>query len=332
MLRWGILSTALIGIEQVIPAILEADNSVVSAIASRDAGKATALATRFDVPNAFGSYEAMLESDTIDAVYIPLPTSQHVEWSIKAADAGKHVLCEKPISLHADEIDGIIEARDRNKVLVSEAFMVTYHPQWHKVRDLIIEGAIGTLKHVQSAFTYFNKDATNMRNILELGGGALPDIGVYPTVTTRFATSTEPRRVLTKVERDTKFGTDIYSTSQIEFETFDMSMYVSTQLALRQEIVFHGDKGWIEVAAPFNAGLYDADVVTLHSVDHDQATKFRFAGVNQYRLQVEAFARAVSAPDLQGEEEIFSLENSMLNQRLIDAVFRSDESGTWEEV
>lgn len=332
MLRWGILSTALIGIEHVIPAILEADNGIVSAIASRTESKAKALADRFGVPHVFGSYEAMLESNVVDAVYIPLPTSQHVEWAIKAADAGKHVLCEKPIALHADEIDSIIDARNRNKVLVTEAFMVTYHPQWHKVRSLIADGAIGTLQHVQSAFTYFNKDAGNMRNILELGGGALPDIGVYPTVTTRFSTGAEPRRVLAKVQRDPDFGTDIYSTSQIEFDNFDMTMYVSTQLALRQEIAFHGDKGWIEVAAPFNAGLYDADNVTLHSTDHDVATKFCFAGVNQYRLEVEAFERAVSSPDLKGDEEIFSLESSKLNQKLIDAIFRSGESGTWENV
>ena len=230
------------------------------------------------------------------------------------------------------EIAPMIAARDANNVLVSEAFMVTYHPQWHKVRSLIADGAIGKLQHVQSAFTYFNKDAGNMRNILELGGGALPDIGVYPTVTARFSTGAEPKRVLAKVQRDPDFGTDIYSTSQIEFENFDMTMYVSTQLALRQEIAFHGDKGWIEVAAPFNAGLYDADVVTLHSADHDVATKFRFAGINQYRLEVEAFARAVSSPDMKGDEEIFSLENSKLNQKLIDAIFRSGESGNWENV
>jgi len=332
MLRWGILSTAKIGWEHVIPAMLESNNGIVAAIASRKEDKAQALAERFGAELAFGSYEAMLESDAVDAVYIPLPTSQHVEWAIKAADEGKHVLCEKPIALHADEIDGIVEARDRNRVLVSEAFMVTYHPQWHKVRSLIAEGAIGNLKQVQSAFTYFNQDANNMRNILELGGGALPDIGVYPTVTTRFATGAEPQRVSAKVVRDETFGTDIYSTSQIDFGSFDMSMYVSTQLALRQEIAFHGDKGWIEVAAPFNAGLYDADVVTLHDADHEVEQKFRFAGVNQYRLEVEAFARAVAAPDLRGGEDIFSLENSKLNQKLIDAIFRAGESGKWEVV
>nr|WP_306269164.1 Gfo/Idh/MocA family oxidoreductase [Pararhizobium sp. IMCC3301] len=332
MLRWGILSTAKIGRDHVIPAILNADNGIVSGIASRDEGRARTLAERFAIANVFGSYEAMLASDQIDAVYIPLPTSQHVEWAIKAANAGKHVLCEKPISLHADEIDDIIKARDANGVLVSEAFMVTYHPQWHKVRALIAEGAIGTLRHVQAAFTYFNMDAGNMRNIAALGGGALPDIGVYPTVATRFATGAEPQRVSAKVERDPTFGTDIFTTCRADFGSFEMTMYVSTQLALRQEISFHGDKGWIEVAAPFNAGLYDADVVSLHNADHSEERKYRFAGVNQYRMEVEAFARAVASDDLKGNEEIFTLESSKNNQKLIDAIFRAGESGNWEDV
>tara|TARA_R110002167_G_scaffold80750_12_gene221765 strand:+ start:853 stop:1851 length:999 start_codon:yes stop_codon:yes gene_type:complete len=332
MLRWGILSTAKIGREHVIPALLDADNGVVAAIASRDEGRARSVAERFAIPNVFGSYEAMLASDLIDAVYIPLPTSQHVEWAIKSANAGKHVLCEKPISLHADEIDDIIKARDANGVLVSEAFMVTYHPQWHKVRSLIAEGAIGTLRHVQAAFTYFNMDSGNMRNIAALGGGALPDIGVYPTVATRFATGVEPQRVSAKVERDPTFGTDIFTTCRADFGSFEMTMYVSTQLALRQEISFHGDKGWIEVAAPFNAGLYNADVVTWHNADHSEERKYRFAGVNQYRMEVEAFARAVASDDLKGKEEIFTLESSKDNQKLIDAIFRAGESGNWEDV
>ena len=332
MLRWGILSTATIGIEQVIPAILNSNNGIVSAISSRDVAKAERIAKRFGIKQWFGSYNAIIASDEIDAIYIPLPTSKHVEWSIKAANAGKHVLCEKPISLHADEIDAIIEARDRNNVLISEAFMVTYHPQWHKVRALIEEGAIGTLKHVQAAFTYNNTDAENMRNILELGGGALPDIGVYPTVATRFVTGAEPVKVSAKVERDVTFGTDNFATCRADFGSFEMTMYVSTQMALRQDISFHGDKGWIEVAAPFNAGLYDADVVTLHDVDHSKAQQFRFSGVNQYCLQAEAFSRAVTSSDFKGDEEIFSLENSKLNQKLIDAIYRAGESGEWEAV
>ncbi len=202
MLRFGIISTAKIAQDHVIPAIQDARNCVVSAIASRDHAKARAVADRFSVPHAFGSYEEMLASDVIDAVYIPLPTSQHVEWTIKAANAGKHVLCEKPIALKAEEIDAIIAARDDNGVVVSEAFMVTYSPVWAKVKELLASGAIGTLKHVQGAFSYFNRDPGNMRNIPELGGGALPDIGVYPTIVTRFATGAEPKRVQASVERD----------------------------------------------------------------------------------------------------------------------------------
>ncbi len=331
MVRWGILSTAKIGVEQVIPAILDSENGTVAAIASRSETKAKVIAERFFIPHTFDSYEAMLASDTIDAVYIPLPTSQHVEWTIKAANAGKHVLCEKPISLHADQIDELIKARDANNVLVSEAYMVTYHLQWHKVRSLIADGAIGTLRHVQAAFTYFNTDPSNMRNVAALGGGALPDIGVYPTVTTRFATGSEPQRVSARVQRDPTFGTDIFATCQADFGAFEMTMYVSTQMALRQEISFHGDKGWIDVHAPYNAGLYDADVVTLHNRDHSQAENFRFAGVNQYRLEAEAFGRAISGNQTD-TDEIFTLESSKKNQQLIDAIYRAGESGAWENV
>lgn len=332
MLRWGIMSTANIGVGQVIPALLDADNGVVAGIASRTEMRAKAVAERFAILHVFGSYEAMLESDLIDAVYIPLPTSQHVEWAIKAADAGKHVLCEKPISLHADQLDDIIAARDRNNVIVSEGFMVTYHPQWHKVKSLVAEGAIGQLQYVQAAFSYFNNDPDNMRNIASLGGGALPDIGVYPTVVTRFVSGVEPVKVSATVKRDAKFGTDVYASSRADFGTFELSMYVSTQMALRQEITFHGDKGWISVAAPFNAGLYDADVVKLQNVDRTEIQEFRFAGVNQYRLQAEAFAKAVAGEKLPDGVEIFSLENSKKNQKLIDAIYRAGESGDWEAV
>lgn len=328
MFRWGILSTAKIGVTVVIPAICDAENSVLSAVASRDLSKARAVADRFGAPHAFGSYEEMLASKDIDGVYIPLPTSQHVEWSLKAAEAGKHVLCEKPISLHADQIAALQHARDTHDVLISEAFMVTYHPQWLKVRELVQGGAIGTLRRVQAAFTYFNKDAGNMRNQLSLGGGALPDIGVYPTVVTRFVTGKEPLRVSATVERDPDFGTDRYASVRADFDGFELGFYVGTQLASRQSIVFHGDKGYIEVLAPFNTGKYDHAKVGLHNAAHDGAQEFNFGGVNHYRLQVEAFAR-----EAQGEKAgVFSLEDSVRNQKLIDAVYRSDKSGKWETV
>jgi predicted dehydrogenase len=328
MFRWGVLSTAKIAREQLLPAIADAENGVVAAIASRDLGKARALADRFGAPHAFGSYEEMLSSDTVDGVYIPLPTSQHVEWTLKAAEAGKHVLCEKPIALNAREIDQLIEVRDRKKVLICEAFMVFYHPQWAKVRELVAEGAIGRLRHVQGAFAYFNVDPANMRNQLSLGGGALPDIGVYPTVATRFVTGKEPVRIQATVERDEKFGTDIYSSTKADFDDFHLTFYCSTQMALRQSMVFHGDKGFIEVHGPFNAGDYEHHRIELHNQNHTQASVLRFPGTRQYRLEVETFARAA----LGGRDPVFTLENSVLNQKVIDAIFRAGEHDGWEYV
>jgi predicted dehydrogenase len=328
MLRFGILSTAKIGRELVVPAIQDAENCVVTAIASRNLSKARDMADRFSVPHAFGSYEEMLASDFIDAVYIPLPTSQHIEWTIKAADAGKHVLCEKPMSLKASEINAVIAARDRNKVLVSEAFMVTYSPVWHKVRSLVQEGAIGRLRHVQGAFTYYNRDAANMRNKPELGGGGLPDIGVYPTITTRFVTNKEPIRVQANTDRDPEFGIDIYSSVRAEFGDFELSFYISTQLAARQVMVFHGDKGLIEVKSPFNADRYGAEELELSNQNHSQSQHFRFQDARQYKLEAEAFSRAAQG----GTEEVVTLESSVNNQKLIDAIYRASEKDGWEPV
>jgi len=328
MLRFGILSTAKIGRELVVPAIQDAENCVVTAIASRDAAKARAMADRFSVQHAFGSYEEMLASDVIDAVYIPLPTAQHVEWSIKAADAGKHVLCEKPIALKAGEIDAVIAARDRNSVVVSEAYMVTYSPVWRKVRSLLAEGAIGRLRHVQGAFTYFNRDPGNMRNVPALGGGGLPDIGVYPTITTRFSTGKEPIPVQASTDRDPDFGTDIYSSVRADFGDFELSFYISTQLAHRQVMVFHGDKGFIEVKSPFNADRYGAEEIELTNQNHGESRHFRFQDARQYRREVEAFSRAA----LGGDEEIVTLESSVMNQKLIDAIYRASEKDGWETV
>lgn len=333
MFRWGVLSTAKIGREQVLPAIVEADNGVLSAVASRDKAKAAALAERFGARHAFGSYEELLASAEVDGVYIPLPTAQHAEWAAKAVRAGKHVLVEKPLALAAKDILPLIALRDETakaglRVLVSEAFMVTYHPQWLKVRELVQAGAIGRLWHVQGVFSYYNVDPANMRNQLDLGGGALPDIGVYPTVTTRFVTGREPSRVQATVERDAKFGTDIYSSVRADFGGFELSFYVSTQMAARQAMVFHGDKGFIEVVSPFNAGIYDHHRVELHNQNHSEAQVFRFPGAQQYRLEVEAFARAAQG----GEDRMFTLEESVANQKVIDAIYRAGGRDGWEAV
>lgn len=328
MFRWGVLSTAKIGREHLLPAIVEAENGVLSAIASRDISRARALADRFGAPHAFGSYDELLASKDVDGVYIPLPTAQHVEWTAKAIEAGKHVLVEKPLALDAKEIPPLIKLRDAKNVLVCEAFMVVYHLQWIKVRELIANGAIGRLRHVQGAFSYYNVDPRNMRNQLDLGGGALPDIGVYPTVSTRFSTGKEPLRVQATIERDKTFGTDIYSSIRADFGDFELSFYLSTQMAARQVMVFHGEKGFIEVLSPFNAGIYDHHRIELHNQNHSEAQVFRFPGMQQYRLEVEAFARAAQG----GTDRVFTLEESVLNQKVIDAIFRAGEKEGWETV
>ncbi|MGQ7844341.1 Gfo/Idh/MocA family protein [Granulosicoccus sp. 3-233] len=323
MLKFGILSTAKIAREHLIPAIQQAEGASLEGIASRDAGRARKMAEHFNAPQSFGSYEEMLASPDIDAIYIPLPTSQHVEWAHKAITAGKHVLVEKPLALKASEISKLIRARDKAGVVVSEAFMVTYHPQWLKVRELLKKGTIGTLRRIESSFTYFNKDAGNMRNQLELGGGALPDIGVYPTVCARFATGMEPQYANASVEFDPDFKTDRYASVQLSFDGVDMSFYVSTQMANRQTMVFHGDKGFIELSAPFNSNLYEGDEVRVHNAKHNDTRTYRFTGINQYRLEVEAFCRAVAGR----KQPVFTLEESVLNQKVIDAIYKSGKSG-----
>ncbi len=206
--------------------------------------------------------------------------------------------------------------------------MVTYSPVWRKVRALLAEGAIGRLRHVQGAFTYFNRDPGNMRNVPELGGGGLPDIGVYPTITTRFATGKEPVRVQASTDRDPDFGTDIYSSVRADFGDFELSFYISTQLAQRQFMVFHGDKGFIEVKSPFNADRYGVEEVELTSQNHGESQIFRFQDARQYRREVEAFSRAACGE----KEEVVTLESSVNNQKVIDAIYRASEKDGWEAV
>lgn len=328
MLRFGILSAAGIAQRNVIPAILDANNCCVVAIASRDITRARSLAERFSIPEVFDSYDALLESEVVDAVYIPLPTSHHTDWAIKAAQAGKHVLCEKPVSLNAQSIDRIIATRDANNVVVSEAVMIAYAPLWHTIRDLLKKNTIGTLKHVEGSYCFFNDSAESTRNSVELGGGALLDVGIYPVFATRFATGQEPVRVQSKIERDPQFGTDIYSKALVDFGGFDLSFYVSTQLAARQKMVFHGADGFIEVKSPFNAHCWGAEEIEVTTRNHSQSVIYRFKDSRQYKLEVEAFSRAVDNRN----EKIVTLEESRLNQSVIDAIFRASKKDGWEYI
>ncbi|MDP5218659.1 Gfo/Idh/MocA family oxidoreductase [Ruegeria sp. 2205SS24-7] len=316
LFRWGILSTSKIGREQVLPAIARSASGVVHAIASRDPARAQAEAARFGALKSYGDYDALLADPEIDGVYLPIPTAHHAEWSIRAAQAGKHVLCEKPIALKAAEIDPIIAARDSTGCLISEAFMVAYHPQWHKVRDLIAEGAIGRLRHVTGGFSYHLTDPGNMRNKPDLGGGALPDIGVYPVVSTLLATGAEAGEVTGQVEFSPEFGTDIYARANVAFDGFNLSFYVSSQMALHQSMRFMGDAGWIDVRAPFNAVNYDYAEVVLHDQKNATQTVYRF-DVNQYELQADAFVAACRGD----RSNVFPLEMSKKVQQVIDGIY-----------
>jgi len=333
MIRIGIMSTAKIGVQFVLPAIQQSSHARITAIASRDGSKAKKLANSLNVAHAYDSYDALLASDEIDAVYIPLPTAHHVEWTLKAAAAGKHVLCEKPIALKAADIKKLIKARDKHNVIVTEAFMMTYHPQWKKVQELIKKGRIGELCHVQGSFTYFNRDENNLRNRPELGGGALPDIGVYPTVATRFVTGLEATRVQATVDFDPKFKTDRYSSVKAEFPGFELSFYVSTQMAQRQQMIFHGTKGFIEVNAPFNSNVYEGSEVRVHDATHKESQSFNFLNVNQYVHQIDAFAQSIKKAKRGTAPSVFSLEDSWRNQLLIDAIYVSGKNqGNWRKL
>jgi predicted dehydrogenase len=279
---------------------------------------------------AHGSYEALLADPAIEAIYNPLPNHLHVEWTLRAAAAGKHVLCEKPFSLSAVEAEGL-RAVDP-KLLVAEAFMVRFHPQWQRARELVRSGRLGTLRAVQIFFSYFNEDGANIRNQAAAGGGALLDVGCYAVVAGRWFLEAEPRRVIALLDRDPRFGTDRTCSALVDFgEGRRLDFTVATQCARYQRIQLVGTSGRLEIQIPFNAPAGGATRLLL-----DDASSLDGAGItvetvppcNQYTLQGDAFSRAV-----RGEEPLpFGLEDALRNMRIIDALFRSEQSGRWEEV
>ena len=324
MVRWGVISTAKIGRDHVIPAILKAKGASLYAIASRDSQRAQSIANTFGALQNFGSYDELLNSENVDAVYIPLPNSEHVFWSERAARKGKHVLCEKPIALKTEDIEDLIQVEIDTGVFISEAFMITYHPQWAKVRELLSSNKIGALKRIQAAFTKFNNSPSSLRNQLELGGGALPDIGGYPLVASRFATNSEPMLVSAEVKYDQGFKTDVYASAQIKFKDFELSFYCSTQMSLHQNMIFHGEKGRIEVHTPFNPPIDGTSVISMHSQNNTLTDQYEFAKIDQYKLQIEQFSSAIKN---NSRKKIFNLSNSKNNQKVIDAIYKSALKG-----
>lgn len=312
-INWGILSAAKIADEWVAPAIHSGTKGRIAAVASRTPGKAEALAAPYSDVRLFDDYDAMLADPGIDAVYIPLPNGDHVAWTKRALAAGKHVLCEKPIALTEAQVNELIQARDVSGCFAAEAFMVTHHPQWTRVREMLAEGAIGTLVHIDGAFSFFNDDPNNIRNMADLAGGALRDIGVYPCVTARFATGAEPTDIRAEIEWDK--GIDSTARVWADFPDFTMSFYVSMRMGLRQQMVFHGTKGFLTVETPFNAKLYGDDV--LHLAIGNTVTRERFPLVNHYQVQVDAFADTIRS----GAPFACPLEFSKGNQRMIDMIY-----------
>jgi predicted dehydrogenase len=329
--RFGVISTAKIGIAKVIPAMQQSEHCRIVAIASRDLQRARAAAEALGIAKAYGSYAELIADPEIEAVYNPLPNHLHVPISIEAAAAGKHVLCEKPLALSAEEAGKLIEARDRAGVLVQEAFMVRCHPQWLRARELVREGAIGELRVVQGSFSYMNLDPANVRNQAGIGGGGLYDIGCYPIVGARFLFEGEPLRVASQIEYDPDFKTDRLASVLLRFEKGQALFYCSTQLVPYQRMQILGTKGRIEIEIPFNAPpdrpcrIFVDDGAQLGDASARLET---FEVVDQYTLQGDLFARAIR----KGTPLAFPLEDALANMRVIDAIFRAGWSGRFEEV
>ena len=329
--RWGILGTAKIALTKVIPAMQRSHACEIVAIASRDFARAEETAERLHIPKTYGSYEELLADHSVEAIYNPLPNNLHVPWTIEAAEAGKHVLCEKPIAMNAAEASTLVEVRNRTGVRIQEAFMVRTHPQWRETHKLIQSGRIGSLRSVTGFFSYFNPDPTNIRNHLELGGGALMDIGCYAINISRFMYETEPRRVLGLIERDAATGTDTLTTAVLDFPNGHSTFTCSTRLAPYQRMIFHGTEGRIEVLIPFNAPNDRPTQIVIDTSDDltgESAEKIDFPICDQYEIQGTLFSRAIR----QNHEQPIPLEDSINNMKVIDAVFRSATTGQWEEL
>jgi len=329
-IRWGILSTANIGIKRVIPAILSSQRGTIVAIASRDAERAASVAKQFGIPVSYSNYRSLLDDPNIDAIYNPLPNHLHVPWTIEAMEAGKDVLCEKPIALNAEEATLLIAARDRTGRQVMEAFMVRCHPQWQRVRELVWCGRIGIVRAIQSAFTFTVLDPKNVRNQAAIGGGALYDVGCYPLVTARYIFGCEPERVIAATNRDPELGVDRVTSGMLLFPEGQQVIFTSAlQLAPYQRVVILGSTGRIEVRVPFTPNKDHACTILIDtgaSLDGSSQVVEQFDAVDQYALQSDLAARVF----LGEEPQPFPIEDAISGMRVIDALYRSAETGRWE--
>lgn len=327
--KWGVLGVANIAVRKVIPAMKLSHWSEITAIASRDLVKAKSAAEQLDIPKAYGSYEELIADPEIEAIYNPLPNNLHVEWTTKAAQAGKHVLCEKPIGMNTDEAREFLRVRDETGVKIEEAFMVISNPQWVSVLDRIAAGEIGEVRVVEGHFSYNNQDLNNIRNKPETGGGGLMDIGCYMIFFSRLVFGTEPKRVVSLVEKHPESQTDILTSALLDFPSGHATFTCSTRITPFQRVQVIGTKGRIEVQIPVNAPndqpcrifIDDGSDLTGKGIQ-----TIEFETNDQYTIQGDLFSQAIR----EGRSPILPLEESIKNMAVIDAVFRSAKSDKWE--
>ena len=321
-IRWGVLGTANIGIKKVIPAMQRGESSDVVAIASRDPDRAAQVAGALGIPRSFGSYDALLDDPDIDAVYIPLPNHLPVPWTVRAADRGKHVLCEKPIALSADEASELIAARNRNGVKIQEAFMIRTHPQWMTAVAMARDGALGRIQSIVGYFSYHNVDPANVRNVRDMGGGGLADIGCYLVHTARWILGREPVRVSSLMESDPRFETDRLASMLMDFGGVHAIATCGTQMTPSQRVHVIGEHARLEIEIPFNAPP-DRPCRIFVS---DRLMEFPVC--DQYTLQGDAFSESIR----RGAPQPLPLEDSVANMRVLDAIVRSARMARWETV
>jgi predicted dehydrogenase len=325
--RWGILSTSGFARDKVLPALRGCRHVELAAIASRDLDRARALAAGFGNARAHGSYDALLADPEVDAVYNPLPNHLHVPWTIKALEAGKHVLCEKPIAMTAAEAETLLAAARRHpRLKVMEAFMYRLHPQWQRTVAIVQGGGVGEPRVVQSLFSYFNADPANIRNRADAGGGALMDIGCYAISLARLVFGAEPRRALGLIDGDPRFATDRLTAGVLDFGGRSSSFTVSTQLQPYQRVHVLGTEGRIEIEIPFNAPP-DRPCRIWHQRG-ERIDEISFEACDQYAIEGDAFSRAI----LDDAPVPTPLDDAVANMRVIDAVFASGRAGAWVEL
>lgn len=317
-IRWGILSTAQIGINNVIPAIQGSKNGVVTAIASRSKSKAVAVAQKFGITKTYSSYEDLLGDPAIDAIYNPLPNNLHLEYTIKALRMGKHVLCEKPIALNVEQTNELILAHSNFPNLkLMEGFMYKFHPQWIFVKKKINDGVIGKIKSIETHFSFYNTDASDIRNQLAMGGGALMDIGCYCISYPRFLLDQEPISVFGTMQKDPVYETDFLSMGTLFFENDVLSNFsCSTQAYPYQQVIVFGENGYIKIDIPCNAPVAENTIVEVTVDGKTSTNKFK---ANQYQLQCEAFSASI----LNDAELIYDIKDAKNNMIVLDAIISS---------